>query len=263
GDVDFDTLIDDPDAWADRQDYFSSGAQRWVTGVGDALWQVFADPTIVGAKIGGVVKAGRGALKAGQVAKVGAVQRGEAAAETLTRKERHFSTLVHDFAVAFDKTEPGQIASAAETKWLKNTRDGGAIAYMMRRAGEGIDDVAERIAAREEVLLAGMGDKVALGRLGERNAKLAAEMRRLDGEIEEMAAAAEWAKAGSDDEALGRMYSVLDDSPISVADKKALAADVRKEILALDRVAKVGAPIDDAANVAGDLANLPVSWLSK
>src|SRR5690606_1643549 len=184
--VDFDRLIDDPEAWGDRQDYFSSGTQRWVTGVGDALWQVFADPTLVGAKFAGIAKGARGVLKADEVAKVGAVQRGEAAAETLTRKERHFSTLVQDFAMSFEKSEPGQVASAAQTKWLKNTRDGGAIAYMMRRAGEGIDDVAERVAAREEVLLAGMGDKVALGRLTDRNAKLAVEMRRLDGEIEEM-----------------------------------------------------------------------------
>lgn len=260
----FETMIDDPEHYGERLDYFSSGTPMWVTGVGDALWSVFGDPLVFAGKIGGVVKAGRGALKAKDVSKVAAARRGEIAEEALTGKQRTFSNLVHEFAAGFERDAAGQVASAAQTKWLKNTRDGGAIAYMMRRAGDGIDDAAGRIAAREEVLLAGMGDAQALARLGERNGKLAVELRRLNGEIDEMRALGEWSKAGWDDDAIRRMYDVLDDAPLTIAEKKALAADVTREMDALARVQKVGAPLgSDLPGAVGDLANIPVGWAGR
>lgn len=257
--VPFETMIDDPEYYGQRQEYFSSGAAMWATGTGDALWSIFADPLIFGGKAAGAAKAARSVLKADDVAQVAKAARGEVAATELTRKQRNARNLMHEFAKAFDKTEPGQVASAAQTKWLKNSRDGGAIAYMMRRAGEGIDDPLARIAAREEVLLAGMGDRAALAALEAKNAKLAVELQRLTGEIDEMRAMAAWSKAGHSDDAIREMFDVLDDSPLSIAEKKALQADVSREMDAIARATEVGTPLSERG--VGDLAKLPSSWV--
>lgn len=195
--ADFDRLLDDPNARGDRERYFSHGSAHWVTGIGDALTQVFADPTIVGGKAAAVLKSARSTLKAADVSAAAAsraaqrgvasevVEEGVEAGAKLTKKQARARDFVAELAERLANATDAETTARrlSETKWLKNSSYGATIAYAAARARTGLTgDAAQE--AIETVIYAGLGHKPSLARLDEivteaGNEAFAVEFRRL------------------------------------------------------------------------------------
>lgn len=250
-------LLDDPNRREARAQYFGDGAAHWTTGVGDALWQLFADPTIALGKVAGGVKAARAALSAEDVAALAARNVDEAV--SLTSKQQRAFDALDTLASSFEKADnlSGAVTALGRSKYLRGTSDGGAIAYFMSRAGEGVDDVAERVAARREVLLAGMGDTSALAAVSKRSSTLGVELEKMTARLDTLGADDLLARTDLDDfDAIGQYFSKLNDSELTVKEIAAQLPQVQKEIDAAERVVKVGAPITGALRPVGELASV-------
>lgn len=252
-------LLDDPNRRADRDLYFSDGAAHWVTGVGDALWQIVMDPLIVGSKVGAGIKATRAALTADDVAQLGARALSEGA--ELSAKQTRAWNLMERLARLPDQVEntDGLVRALSRSRWLRGSVDGGAIAYALARAGEDLVDPAAKVAARVDVLLAGMGDAGALARVGERSAQLAVELQKMSGHVTTMVADDILRSAALQaDEAIELAFKELNDGEMIIKEIGSQAADIRREIDALRRVTEdVGAPVPGALRQVGDLASVP------
>jgi hypothetical protein len=254
-------LLDDPTRRAERQEYFSEGMAHWTTGVGDALWQVFADPLIVAGAGAGAARRAASTLKADDVARV--ADRSLDAAE-LTNKQARSRDLVRQFAEAFEDAGAGTVSNAARTRYLKNSTDGGAIAYFMGRAGEYADDAASRIELREDIIYAGMGDKAALERVGQRAELLRVELDKMNAPLRDLPDGDELVRAvDATDDDLMRLASEsvakATDSPVISRELKAQESLIRKDLEALSRITEVGRPVAGVDSGVGGLANIPAT----
>lgn len=80
-------LVDDPEKYAERTNYFNRGTQKWITGVGDGILNVALDPTVVA---GGAVGASRRALtavRATDIATASKMGRGVEAAKKVAARD--------------------------------------------------------------------------------------------------------------------------------------------------------------------------------
>lgn len=259
-------LLDNPLQRARRQDYFAEGAAHWTTGVGDALWQVFMDPTIIAGKAMGGVRAARALLSADDVTQAAraaeALRAGEEVGE-LTGRASRTRNLVRELAESFESAEniTGGVAAASRSRFLSQAADGGAIAYFMGRVGSipGLDR-AGRIAMREDAIYAGMGDAAALARVSERGATLGIELEKMTSRLEHMQVDDLLARADLDDmDALTQAFSRINDADLTVREVKAQLPQLRQEIDAISRIEKAGAPISGALRPAGQLAMAPTA----
>lgn len=173
-------LLDDETRREERQEYFSSGAARWVTGTVDAGYALFNDPLVVA---GSGVSAVRKAANAIKVTDVAAAARG---ADNLTVGGRRIRSTVDRVVDASETIRAnsavtgGGYADLAGTKIFGQTADAGAIPAILRTLDNEVDDAA-RVALKKDALYAGMGDKEALARLEARNAELALDLESMVG----------------------------------------------------------------------------------
>lgn len=282
--ADFDRLLDDPNARAARADYFSHGAAHWTTGIGDALWQVVMDPTLIGGKAAAIAKSARSTLKADDVAAMAASRTDEAI--ELTKKQRRGRDFIHDLAVKLaDTTDPERTGRALmDTKWLRDSSYGATIAYAASRVRAGLS-ADEAVEAIETVLYAGLGEKGALARLDDLvarsgNETFAVEFRRLlnpsapDGARRAADALEEGVRISGNPvidatEHAGvvqRAREALESDPLRRLEKEALETRVARDLDALRVVAQAGRTPARAggpnavATDAGSLARLPTRW---
>lgn len=262
------SLLDDPTRRGERRTYFSQGAAHWTTGVVDAAWQIFMDPLIVGGKAAVAVKAARRGLTAEDVAQIAARSTDEAV--ELTEKQQRAFNAMDELARAFETEEAGTIAAAARTRWLRNTTDGGAIAYMLHRAGfdewgEKIADEATRLAARRDVILAGMGDAGAIERVRRRHALLSVELEKMMTGLDDLDMTPILERVGAKaDDVVEEFYTKLNNTSWTKREIEAQMPMIRRELEVLERLEKVGQPVRLARDAAtaprlasGELATVP------
>jgi len=245
-------LLDDPQARAPRRDpetgqplpsereeYFGSGPAKWVTGIGDAAFSIFADPLVIGGKGISVARKAAQTIKASDVA--------AAAGEmpNLTRGARRVNATVNRVVDASERVraqaragQAGGYADLADTKWFQQTADAGAIPYFMKRIDDEVDDTL-RISMKRDALFAGMGDRGALARLEQKNADLALELQNLTGP--NRATAIEGILSRRDYSHLDNLRAVDEDAWL---DKviESHAEEIRKTRDAISRVQQVGNP---------------------
>lgn len=289
---DFDRMLDDPNARDERARYFSHGASRWTTGIGDALTQIFADPTLIGAKAGAVIKSARSTLRASDVSAAAAAARavrgGEggidaaAALEPLTRKQQRAHNFIGKLATRLaDADDPIRASRGlSESKFMRQSSAGAAISYAAGRAGAGLEGAA-KVAAIEEVLYAGMGDAVAMARLTEKNTLLAVEIRRMadagQPDAGKLAARATEDGGAFDPRfpdathvrALTKARRILSESAVEKLEKDALTEVAQREFDSILRTVEAGARPTrvggaNSANygpqAAGELGRLPTTF---
>src|SRR5665647_785654 len=249
-------LLDNPSRLAERQEYFSEGAAHWTTGIGDAMWQVFADPLFAAGKAASGVKAGRALLGTEDIARAANPAIDVAELGTKAGRARN---LVHDTAVALDasSSQAGSVSALARSPWLRHSSDGGAIAYFASRVGEGIDDVVERIAAREDVFYAGMGDTAALERVGLKSQSLRVEMEKMQADLGDLHVDDILSRTDlTDADAVAQAHARLNDTALARREIEAQSSSIRASLDAAERVLKVGAPISGNVSQVGGLATL-------
>lgn len=228
-----------------REEYFGSGWAKWTTGIGDAAFSIFADPLVVGGKVTSVARASANTIKATDVA---AAARG---ADNLTRGGRRINATVDRVIDASERVRAqskagtkGGYADLANSKFLGQTADAGAIPYFMKRIDDEVDD-AVRVETKRDVLFAGMGDREALGRLEKKDADLALELESFNGP--NRATAIQGLLARKDFSHLENLRAVDEDAFLD----KVVAShmdDIKKTRDALARVHNVGSP----AGLSGD-----------
>ena len=249
-------LLDNPNRLSERREYFGEGAAHWTTGIGDAMWQVWADPLFVAGKAASGVKAGRAVLGMSDISR--AANPAIDAAE-LGTKAAGARNLVHDTAVALvgSPSQAGSVSALARSPWLRHSSDGGAIAYFASRAGEGIDDVAERIAATEDVFFAGMGDTAALERVGLKSQSLRVEMEKMQADLGDLHVDDTLSRTDlTDADAVAQAHARLNDTDLARREIESQSASIRASLDAAERVIKVGAPISGNIAQVGGLATL-------
>lgn len=134
-------LIDDPDERAERERYFSRGAQRWVTGIGDATLSIALDPlNAVGGLAGAGVRSGRELTKESITAAANA--------------SRGNSGLVLRGAPGSAEVKPGSLVKDAES--LTAVPDDAPRAYLRSTLG---DDGVQSFYDEAREALAVEGDK--------------------------------------------------------------------------------------------------------
>src|SRR5690606_19677046 len=158
---------------------------HWTTGLGDAMWQVVMDPTLIGGKAAAVVKSARSTLRATDVAAAAASRTDDAI--KLTTKQTRARNFVRELAENLDAAPDSSRAAQrlAQSKWLRNSEAGATIAYATSRAKA----VAAQYAAAgrevasvdiiEDILYAGMGHADSLARVDAHSLLLGVEVRRL------------------------------------------------------------------------------------
>jgi len=249
-------LLDNPNRLADRKEYFSEGAAHWTTGIGDAMWQVFADPLFAAGKAAAGVRTSRAVLGLEDVARAADPALDAAA---LTSRQGRARNLVHDTAVALDasSSQASSVSTLARSPWLRHSSDGGSIAYFASRAGEGIDDVAERIAAREDVFYAGMGDAAAMERVGLKSLSLRVELEKKMSDLGDLHTDDILSRTDlTDADAVAQAHARLNDTALARRELEAQSASIRASLDAAERVLKVGAPISGNIAQVGGLATL-------
>lgn len=242
-------LLDNPDRRGERQEYFSEGAAHWTTGIGDALWQVFMDPLIVAGKGAAAIKGARSVLVGEDVAAL-AARNVDDAVELTARQERAWD-LADQLARAFENAESthGVVSAVSRSRLLRNSSDGGAISYLMSRAGYDeaghfIEDEALRLAQRRDVIFAGMGDQTALARLRERHATLSLELEKMTAGLDDLDPTDLLTRTDLDDStALEQLYTRLNDEPLTAREIEVQIPLIRRELDAIERVQTVGTPI--------------------
>ena len=80
-------LIDDPEKYAERNNYFNRGAQKWITGVGDGILNVALDPTVVGLGAAGVGRKALTAVRSTDIATASKMGRGAKAARDVAARD--------------------------------------------------------------------------------------------------------------------------------------------------------------------------------
>lgn len=227
-------LLDDPTRRAERDEYFGSGASKWVTGIGDAAFNIFADPTVLaGAGVSKLRKAAD-AVKATDVA---AASRG---VENLTVGGRRVNATVNRLVDASEtirsSTAAGGYADMASSKFMQQTADAGAIPYFMKRLDDVADDT-ERVGLKRDALFAGMGDRDALARLEAKQADLALELESFNSPNRATAVAGLLGR--KDFSHLENLRAVDEDAFLD----KVVAShteEIRDTIAAIDRVHELG-----------------------
>ena len=188
-------LLDDPELVGARAEYFGSGGQRWVTGVADAAFNIYADPLVL-ATAGGskIAQAARTVDAVDVAAAANASRLNRAADETVEAgafKANRFQSAVERTTDRYYDVlgQPGGLAAVAKDPLIAQTTDAGAVAFMMRRAREvGADEVDSK-SLMDQVIYAGAGDRKALESLRERSQMLALEVERITGPNVDTAAA--------------------------------------------------------------------------
>lgn len=175
-------LIDDPELRGDRAEYFGSGGQRWVTGVADAAFSIYADPLIVAGAAGSTALKASRAVDGLDVAAAANASRLNRVADTTVSatgyKPSRFQSSVERVTDRYYDVlgTPGGLAAAAKDPLLSQTTDAGAVAYMMRRARDiGVDE-ADSKSLMDTVIYAGAGDRKSLTALKERSEALSLEL---------------------------------------------------------------------------------------
>jgi len=173
------SLLDDPAKKQDRAEYFSSGAAKWVTGAGDAMWNLTMDPVIWGAKAGAVVKAGRAVLGAKDVAQAYDITHGAVTATKVSGKAKSFMGSVDEFIAVHDAaaTHPGSAAALAKSRLLTQVTDPGGILGQLDHADVIFKgDAVARNLAKHDVFYAGAGDRRAIAALEQESKILSASL---------------------------------------------------------------------------------------
>lgn len=259
-------LLDDPDAMVpevnedgtlgktEREEYFSSGAARWVTGVADVSFDLFADPLVIAGKGASIARAARNTVKAEDVAQAAA------GAEALGYGARRVDATVNRVVDASERVRgvEGGAAALYQTRFLGQTADAGAIPYFLQKADE-IEDVTERVATKRDALFAGMGDRDALARLEKRNGELALELEAMNGP--NRASAIETILSRRDYSHLENLRAADEDAFLDkVVDLE--SERIRSTMDSIQRVQKVGNPARleaealQATSGVGELAKL-------
>lgn len=247
-------LLDDRSPQA-RAEYFGSGTAKWVTGVGDLAINLFNDPLIIGGKVAGLVRAGSNTVKATDVAAAAS------SATNLTRGGRRIDTMVNRVSQAFEDaaSEPGMKAALTQMPFIRQSTDAGAITYAMGRLDR-IADPAERMAARKELLYAGMGHRPSLAALEAKDRILALEIEDLTGPNREFARMELLLRQDIDH--LNNLRAIHEDDWVDrVVD--AHMDEIRAQREAFQRVHAVGSPSGltgdalQATSAVGELAKLP------
>ena len=173
------SLLDDPAKRQDREEYFSSGSQKWVTGIGDAVWNLTMDPVIFAGKGAAAYRASRTVLGAKDVAQASEVFGGVRDVSKASGKAKSLMGSIDDVIAAHDlaATHPGTASALAKTRLLAQTTDpGGILAEMDRVDVIFKGDTAARQAAKRTVLLAGAGDRRSLAILQQESSLLSASL---------------------------------------------------------------------------------------
>jgi len=173
------SLLDDPAKKQDREEYFSSGAAKWVTGAGDAMWNLTMDPVIWGAKAGAVVKAGRAVLGAKDVAQAYDITHGAVIATKVSGKTKSFMGSVDDLIAVHEAaaTSPGSGAALVKSRLLAQVTDPGGILGQLDHADVAFPtDAVARNLAKHDIFYAGAGDRRALAALEQQSKILSASL---------------------------------------------------------------------------------------
>lgn len=196
-------LLDDPELVGARAEYFGGGGQKWVTGIADAAFNIYADPLVLATAGGSKVFQARRAIDALDVsvaANASRTERGVTATQqagALTRagvannKASRFQSAVERTTDRYYDVlnQPGGLAAVAKDPLISQTTDAGAVAFMMRRAREVGADEADAKALMDQVIYAGAGDRKALTTLRDRSDMLSLELERMVGPNADTAAA--------------------------------------------------------------------------
>lgn len=236
-------LLDDPELVGARAEYFGSGGQKWVTGVADAAFNIYADPLVLATAGGSKAFQAARAVDAVDVAAAAQASRLNRAA---TESVEAGSFKANRFQSAVERTtdryydvlnQPGGLAAVSKDPLIAQTTDAGAVAFMMRRAREVGVDEADAKGLMDQVIYAGAGDRKALTALRERSDMLSLELERMVGPNADTAAA----------EILGNPAISHKDS-LALLDKDALVQrqvdvqqqQIRDELGAIQRVIDSG-----------------------
>ena len=173
------SLLDDPANKKDREEYFSSGSQKWVTGAGDALWNMTMDPVIWGGKAAAAVRASRAVLRTADVARAYDITHGVVDAAKVSGKTTALMGTVDNLVALHDvaATHPGTLAAMAKSHLLKQVADSGGILGAMDQADVIFKgNTVARNLAKHDILYAGAGDRRALAALEQQSKILSASL---------------------------------------------------------------------------------------
>lgn len=188
-------LLDDPELVGARAEYFGGGGQKWVTGIADAAFNIYADPLVLATAGGSKIASAARAVDAVDVAAAANASRlNRAATETVeagTFKANRFQSAVERTTDRYYDVlnQPGGLAAVAKDPLISQTTDAGAVAFMMRRAREIGADEADAKSLMDQVIYAGAGDRQALNTLRDRSSMLSLELERMVGPNADTAAA--------------------------------------------------------------------------
>ncbi|MFF2269294.1 hypothetical protein ACFVTZ_13575 [Cellulosimicrobium cellulans] len=188
-------LLDDPELVGARAEYFGGGGQKWVTGIADAAFNIYADPLVLATAGGSKIASAARAVDAVDVAAAANASRlNRAATETVeagTFKANRFQSAVERTTDRYYDVlnQPGGLAAVAKDPLVSQTTDAGAVAFMMRRAREIGADEADAKSLMDQVIYAGAGDRQALSTLRDRSGMLSLELERMVGPNADTAAA--------------------------------------------------------------------------
>lgn len=188
-------LLDNPELVGARAEYFGGGGQKWVTGIADAAFNIYADPLVLATAGGSKIASAARAVDAVDVAAAANASRlNRAATETVeagTFKANRFQSAVERTTDRYYDVlnQPGGLAAVAKDPLISQTTDAGAVAFMMRRAREIGADEADAKSLMDQVIYAGAGDRQALSTLRDRSGMLSLELERMVGPNADTAAA--------------------------------------------------------------------------
>lgn len=236
-------LLDDPEKVGERAEYFGSGGQRWVTGIADAAFNIYADPLVLATAGGSKAFQAARAVDAVDVAAAANASRLNRAA---TESVEAGSFKANRFQSAVERTtdryydvlnQPGGLAAVAKDPLVAQTTDAGAVAFMMRRAREiGVDE-ADSKALMDQVIYAGAGDRQALSTLRQRSDMLSLELERMVGPNADTAAAE---ILGNPNLAHSEKLALLDKDTLVQRQVDAQQQQIRDELGAIQRVIDSG-----------------------
>ena len=262
-------LLDDPAQREARDAYYSTAGMRWTLGVGDAALEIFADPLVVGGKIGAVARASRGVLGAGDVAKV--ADRSIEAVD-LTSKQNQARRLV-DTVVQHAQTilsKPGGESALANSAFFKQSSDAGAIPSMLKSIINDpnlVGNADAQAQAMRDVIHAGMGDIPAIQSLAEKSALLKSQMDSLSSSVsaynngaklQDALEQSAWRDAAS---TLNDHWVGVNADPLVVEQLAAHQKLIEDEFAKIARVESISSPagrlVEGQVTNRGELARLP------